>query len=316
MLVYKFINTVNEKSYIGITTKILEERKLLHIRDAMNHNTNSIFHKAIRKYGIKSFKIEVLEDNIEDKEELKEREIFYILKYNTHYIEGYGYNMTHGGDLMNSGEDHPSSKMTNDEVKEIRELLKNTSLTYPDIVKKLNLNVTGNQIYYINNGEQWNDSNTEYPIRKNPKSISKTGENNPAAKLTDEKVLEIIELLKNTRLSQQEIADKYNMHRNMINYINTCKSWKHLHNFKNNIRQESGMSTENRKMRIGDKKTIEIIELLQTNMLQKDISKKTGIGTVTISKINNCKVGKYLHKFKKNIRREWKGGGTGYEKDK
>jgi hypothetical protein len=147
--------------------------------------------------------------------------------------------MTYGGDLMESGENHPSSKMTNEQVKDIKRLLKETDLTYVDIVKKLNLRVNEHQIYYINIGEQWVDESIQYPIRSNPKSLSKTGKNNPASKLSEENVLEIINLLMNTKLTQQEIANKFGMHRNMIGYINTCKNWTHLHNFKNNIRLES-----------------------------------------------------------------------------
>ncbi len=318
ILIYKFTNNINEKSYIGLTTKSLEERRLLHIADAMNFKTNFIFHKAIRKYGIGSFKLEVLEDNIEDREELKRKEVLYISKYNTHYLKGYGYNMTDGGDLMDSGEDHPSSKMTNKEVQTVCELLKNSNLTFGQIVNKLNLDVTEHQIYYINNGEQWNDPEINYPIRNNPKSISKTGANNPSAKLTDGKVLEIIELLKNTTMSQKKIADKYGMHRNMIGYINTCKNWTHLHDFKNNIREECNMKTKIiAPNRIADETVLEIIELLKnTSITQKEIAKKFKLGRTTISQINNCKKRKDLHKFKKNIRKEWKGGDTGYEKDK
>ena len=50
------------------------------------------------------------------------------------------------------------------------------------------------------------------------------GENNIQAKLREEQVLKIIELLKNSKLSKKEIANKFNVHINTIDLINRCKS--------------------------------------------------------------------------------------------
>ena len=39
--------------------------------------------------------------------------------------------------------------------------------------------------------------------------------------------------------TQTNIAKKFNVNYNTINTINCCKSWTHLHNYQNNIRQEA-----------------------------------------------------------------------------
>lgn len=85
-MIYKVINKINKKPYIGKTDRTLDERRKEHEKT----QSNSLFHKAIRKYGIENFKW-----NIEDESGEEE---YYIKKYNSHFIDGYGYNMTYGGE--------------------------------------------------------------------------------------------------------------------------------------------------------------------------------------------------------------------------
>ena len=87
--IYKITNKVNGKSYIGQTRYTIEFRWRQHL----HKKDNTYFHNAIRKYGADNFIVEKLEEcNIED---LNEKEIYYIAKYNTFKD---GYNLTIGGD--------------------------------------------------------------------------------------------------------------------------------------------------------------------------------------------------------------------------
>ena len=81
------------KSYIGQTTKTLQERIKSHVKSAKQDSPYA-FHNAIRKYGIENISFTILEDGILDTD-LNEREKYYIQKYKT-YEEGY--NLTIGGD--------------------------------------------------------------------------------------------------------------------------------------------------------------------------------------------------------------------------
>lgn len=94
--IYK-IEFPNEKVYIGITTTSLEKRKKEH-KSCANTNSNKMLHKALRKYDIVDTFDLIEIDTADTLEELCEKEIMYIFEYNSHYIDGYGYNMTYGGD--------------------------------------------------------------------------------------------------------------------------------------------------------------------------------------------------------------------------
>lgn len=89
----------NGKKYIGQTSNKLNQRINEHFSAARNNKKDtSIFHKAIRKYGEDNITWEILENNIDSPDLLNEKEKYYIEKFNTHFIEGNGYNMSFGGE--------------------------------------------------------------------------------------------------------------------------------------------------------------------------------------------------------------------------
>lgn len=93
-LIYIATNKVTKKQYVGQTIFTLEQRKASHLSQASRVANNMYFHNSIRKYGIDGFDWEVLEDGLLD-EELRDKEIFYIKKYDTF---NNGYNLTLGGE--------------------------------------------------------------------------------------------------------------------------------------------------------------------------------------------------------------------------
>lgn len=93
--VYKITNKVNNKVYIGITSKGISARWKEHIYSA-EHRCPFKLHNAIRKYGKENFSIELI-DFCNSWEELTEKEQYYISEYKSLQDE-YGYNMTEGGD--------------------------------------------------------------------------------------------------------------------------------------------------------------------------------------------------------------------------
>lgn len=92
--IYKITNLVNQKIYVGKTTKTIEERWKTHWADAQRVDIrNRPLYKAFNKYGKDNFKIECLEECSIDM--LDDRETYWIEHLGSFK---YGYNATIGGD--------------------------------------------------------------------------------------------------------------------------------------------------------------------------------------------------------------------------
>ena len=90
--IYKATNRINGMSYIGQSMQP-EERIYQHHTD--RRNKNSIFHRAIDKYGADAFTWTVLV-KVDGKENANKAEKYLIKRENT--LKPNGYNMTKGGD--------------------------------------------------------------------------------------------------------------------------------------------------------------------------------------------------------------------------
>lgn len=92
--IYKIINDINNKIYIGKTNLSIEERFKEHCRDSKKiAKQNRPLYAAMSKYGIEHFSIETIEEC--STQLASEREQYWIA-----YYKGYedGYNATRGGD--------------------------------------------------------------------------------------------------------------------------------------------------------------------------------------------------------------------------
>ena len=90
MIVYRITNTVNNKIYIGITTKSINIRWKEHCGQGF------LLYKSIKKYGQDNFKVEVV-DTATCEQELQAKEVEWISNDNS--MSPYGYNLTSGGEL-------------------------------------------------------------------------------------------------------------------------------------------------------------------------------------------------------------------------
>ena len=97
--IYK-IHFPNEKHYIGLTTTSIKQRTREHKKSAKNGDTRCVYN-AIRKYEMVDTLELIVIDTADTLEELCEKEIRYIIEYNSYYINKNGYNMTCGGEGFN-----------------------------------------------------------------------------------------------------------------------------------------------------------------------------------------------------------------------
>lgn len=93
--IYKIVNNINGKVYIGQSQNI-EKRWIDH--KSFSKREVEVLYRAMRKYGIENFSLEVVEEC--SIEELSDKERFYIGHYNSyiHAENSNGYNMTLGGE--------------------------------------------------------------------------------------------------------------------------------------------------------------------------------------------------------------------------
>ena len=94
MKVYKLRNLINNKLYVGKTEKTLEIRLDRHLKKS-KYKENRPLYNAFRKYGFENFVITLIEE-CSSKEQLKQRESFWIKELNS--LVPNGYNLTEGGE--------------------------------------------------------------------------------------------------------------------------------------------------------------------------------------------------------------------------
>lgn len=95
--IYLIKNLVNDKGYVGLTTRDVLVRFEEHVSDAQKPTCKHAIHLAIRKHGVSNFVVSALE-TCDTFEELKAAEKAWIVKLETHVRTNKGYNMTDGGD--------------------------------------------------------------------------------------------------------------------------------------------------------------------------------------------------------------------------
>ena len=127
--IYKITNTINNKIYVGVTSRTLAERFKEHKSRIEERNSVHLY-QAMEKYGRDSFTIELL-DTANTSEEMFEKEKYYIKLYDSY---NNGYNMTLGGEGV--------KYLDLDEQKIVQDYL--NGKTSVEIAKELN--VSGNTI--------------------------------------------------------------------------------------------------------------------------------------------------------------------------
>lgn len=152
--IYKITNLINNKCYIGQSIHI-ERRWTEHCFPSKTSKISL----AIQEFGKENFNFEILEEC--SIQELDKKEAYWIQYYNS--LTPNGYNVV---DNTNSEITHYNfyDKEIIDNI--INDIL-NTSLSFLDISKKYNINISN--ISRINNGETHFRENLSYPLRQTKK---------------------------------------------------------------------------------------------------------------------------------------------------
>ncbi len=226
--VYKIINLINGKVYIGKTSDI-NNRWKKHIKIAKNREKKAYqyLHKSINKYGVENFIIEELENNITEQEAF-DREKFWIIFFNSR-DPNVGMNLTDGGEGVSGLKWNEDSR---DKIRGSNNHNFGKHLT-EDVKDKLSKSLSGERNGFF--GKKHSEEVISFLKNRRVSGevkhlISKNcqGEKQWNAKFSNEDIIEIRRKWDNGECSQTELAKQYNVKPNTINQIVNRKRWVHI----------------------------------------------------------------------------------------
>lgn len=280
-LIYCYTNKLNGKNYVGLTQQSLDERERKHLSQL---NDNSYFHRAIKKYGLGGFIRSILEDDIENLEVLKQREIYWIKEKHA-YIDDGGYNLTKGGDSV------PKlvRKLSDEQVNQIQNLILTSNYSLTDISNNYNVSIYA--ISDINRGKSWWNPKLQYPLRVNT-----------ITEMDYIGFIQVLTLLQTGLFSCTQISERFNISESVISKINTGKYTKFEYPeyvtfpiLQCKIVNNGKISVQNTLLLVKD--------FLSSNITRKDLAIKYNISDAYVKQIvgsNNKKP--YLQKLKIPLR--------------
>lgn len=199
--IYKIENKLNGKVYIGQSNDI--ERRF------REHQTKGSTSRipvdvAIQKHGKENFTFTVVEET--SIENLNQAEMFWIKKFNSIVN---GYNCSEGGNQQSIGENNGRSKLTEQDIIEIRQAYSN-HLKQKDVYENYKDIISFGYFQNVWQGRSWRhimpevftEENRQYYIYQNS-----MGGNGAAAQFSDEEVIKIRERYVNE--SAKQIYEDY-----------------------------------------------------------------------------------------------------------
>lgn len=168
MYVYKIVNTINSRVYVGLTVCSLKKRWREH-RSAANTGVNKPLYRAMRKHGVDNFSIHLLYEasNFDD---LRAAELRFMQELKAHVLDG-GYNLTdhgarHGAPNSPRGETQHQAKLTEEMVAFIRDPIHwqtSNSALLKLIEDRFVSGLSRDTVRDARRGSSWKHLNDKYP---------------------------------------------------------------------------------------------------------------------------------------------------------
>lgn len=164
--IYKITNKINGKAYIEKSTNV-EKRMQRHTFPSEHRRfPNKTLYKAMNKYGTDNFSFEIIEADVPENI-LGEREKYWISYFDA---KNFGYNETEGGDGGKTCNSRKIiGKLTEEEVREIRQAYASCSITPNECYQKYKDKITKRGFTAIWNGENSLDIMPEVFTEENRK---------------------------------------------------------------------------------------------------------------------------------------------------
>jgi len=246
-VVYKITNTINSMSYIGITGDY--KRRM---RDHFGCYDDCYLHRAIRKYGKKEFKHEIIFGCSSWEDACKE-EIEYVKAFNTKRPNGY--NLTDGGEGLSNPSEEIRKKISKSHIgmnhtvkskEKMSKIKQNISIKTRRKMSESSRVFTDNQILEIRkllvDGIYQKDIAKQFGVQQMTISNIKTGKHYfdvqsdkidlnklplRPGKLCGKQILEVKKMLSNS-ITQNIIAKKFSVDRGIISKIKNNKYYEDI----------------------------------------------------------------------------------------
>jgi group I intron endonuclease len=266
--IYIIKNDINNKVYIGqaVNTKT---RFQGHCKPSAIFDGDAVA-VDIQKYGKQHFWYEILESQIEN---YNEKEITYIKLYDCKIPKGY--NKNNGGEEppVMKGSEHPSAILNDKQVNALTNDLLNTNISFNNLSEKYGFG-SRTSISEFNLGKIYFRKDINYPIRKEIQ----------VGKLSKTDVDEILERLKYSYDSYEEISSDYEVEVRTISRIN-----KGMFHRKTNEKYpiRTWRNTSNKPNLTYDEVTQIINLLLHTKLSLREIGRQTNCEYRDVLNIKN-----------------------------
>lgn len=280
--IYKIVFD-NNKIYIGLSNDI-RRRMIEHFGRDLKQHPELLISKAIKKHSVQDIEIiEFIDEN--DRNKLQEREKYWIKYYNSYLDRSIGYNMTPGGDGSFQGIYNNASSLSQEDLNLIYDLLLNSKLTYTEIADKTNSSYS--IVSRINNGVHYKNNRYEYPLRKIRMEKYELNNKHSAFYNKEEELLNLIQDLKENKLSYKELEDKYNIKTTTLSVINQGKKYRQNNEIYPLRPVDKGKAT---RIVFTEEQLLQIKTLLSNSKLtMNEIGKMFNCSRDIISSINNGK---------------------------
>lgn len=274
--IYTIKNKVNNDQYIGCTRNNISDRFKKHISNAKNVNNNIYLYQKMREFEIENFYCEQLAE-IDIDEMFEAEECFIkecidsnIILYNT----------------ILSNAKYTAKKIELETIEKVKSMIRNTDFSFEKIAIENNMSLFS--VSDINRGKTHKEE-VDYPIRK-------TINTKKHKDLSDDDIMTICRLLRNTKMSMDIIAGLYGYKSNvMIKRINSGKTHKLFDNEYYPIRQrikttkalvlkvEKYLSKNSKSI---EEYTIKYSDIAKENNVSVDVIKNINYGRLTYSSKN------------------------------
>ena len=233
--IYKIINQVNGKIYIG-GTKNIQNRWRQHksaLRNGKHHNPH--LQNAFNKYDISNFKFTIIEE-VKSVENLVDREQYFLDTLEPEYniIPKADHHEISEETKRKIGKANKGNELSEDRKKKMSEAAKKREITWGDEISKALQGhevseETKRKIGEANSGEK-NGNYGKHLTKATKQKMSEAtrGENHPQSKLTEKKVKIIKYLLDGNHFLQKDIASMFRVGNTTICDISNGKVWSHI----------------------------------------------------------------------------------------